>query len=321
MATSTDIKWLESLRRGSSLKRPEKWFVLIMLAVVAFPAAAQNEQPIPTTTCELSSKPEQFDGKMIRVRGYITSGDEDFTIHNRPGRSPDDCAHGIWLSCGGDGKGPSKYAVIDPLRPGDTQAQWREHARRDSVRFVRDQQTQEMSDKLQARRRYRLDGSPCLTSGLCRLYNVSATITGRFYAKDVHSEAHDHFLIIQQITEVQAERTTVPEESQEFVCSTQTWKLTPEEAEALAKFESTDACSPGWVCRWRQYFTKVAEHWNDHIEVEKGVIPFGFALWISPDLTLEYAVEESASREKKSKKMEAAAVERKECKPVPAQPE
>jgi len=321
MATSTDIDWLESLRRGSLLKRLANWFVLIMLAAVACPAGAQNEQPIPTTTCELSSKPEQFDGKLIRVRGYVTSGDEDFTIHDRPGRSRDDCAQGIWLSYGGDGKGPSKYAVIDPLRPGDTPAQWREHARRDSVRFIRDEQFHEMSDKLLARRRHTLDGGPCLTPGLCRLYNVSATITGKFYAKDLNSEGHDHFLIIQQITEVQAERTAVPDEKQTFVCSTQTWKLTPEEAAALEKFESTDACSPGWACRWRQYFTKVAGHWNDRIEVEKGVIPFGFALWISPDLTLEYAVVESASREKKSKKMEAVAVERKECKPVTAQPE
>jgi hypothetical protein len=321
MATSTDKDWLESLRRGSLLKRLADWFVLIMLAVVACPAAAQNEQPIPTTTCELSSKPEQFDGKLIRVRGYVTSGDEDFTIHDRPGRSRDDCAHGIWLSYGGDGKGPSKYAVIDPLRPGDTQAQWRERARRDSVHFVRDEQSQEMSDKLLARRRHTLDGGLCLTSGLCQLYNVSATITGRFYAKDLYSQTHDHFLIIQQITEVQAERTAVPDEKQTFVCSTQTWKPTPEEAAALEKFESTDACSPGWACRWRQYFTKVAGRWNDRIEVEKGVIPFGFALWISPDLTLEYAVVESASREKKSKKMEAVAVERRECKPVPAQPE
>jgi hypothetical protein len=297
-----------------------------MLAVVAFPAAAQNEQPIPTTTCELSSKPEQFDGKMIRVRGHVTRGFEDFTIHDRPGHSPEDCAGGIWLGYGGDGKGPRKYAVVDPWRPDYAQAQWKYQEMVDSVRFVRDEQSQEMSDKLRATRHYAPDGTPC---GLfsCRLYRVSATITGRFYARG-HGPSQGyghmgccHLLIIQQITEVQAERTAVPDESQEFVCSTQTWKLTPEEAEALAKFESTDACSPGWVCRWRQYFTKAAEHWNDHIEVEKGIIPFGFALWISPDLTLEYAVEESASREKKSKKMEAVAVERKECKPVPAQPE
>ena len=323
MATSTDTNWLESLRRGSSLKRLADWFVLIMLAVVACPAAAQNEQPIPITICELSKDPQRFEGKLIRVRGYVTAGLEDFTIHERPSHSLSDCAGGIWLTYGGDGTGPRQFAVVDPRRPRYAQAERKHQEMIDSVLFVRNEQVEEMGKKLHTRR-HAPDGTPC--PFWCNLYNVSATITGRFYAKKLSAQGYGHMgccdlLIIQQITEVQAERTAVPDEKQTFVCSTQTWKLTPEEAAALEKFESTDACSPGWACRWRQYFTKVAGHWNDRIEVEKGVIPFGFALWISPDLTLEYAVVESASREKKSKKMEAVAVERKECKPVTAQPE
>ena len=306
---------------------------LVVPSLAIGQAASPGEKPLETTICELSGHPNRFDGELIQVRGYVTRGFEDFTLHDSPLPFASSCKARIWLELGGDGKGPRNYMVVDTARLYNAPAEWQKQGQIDSVRLVKDQTFSEMMEKLRAFRSVQPGGTGCRGLRLCALYQVQATITGRFFQAHIAGRNNGqyfegyghmgccHMLVIQQVTGLNAERTAVPEENQAFVCSTQTWKLTDEDAAELQKFEKIDACSPAWLCRWRQYFTKVAAHWNDRIEVEKGVIPIGFSCWISPDLTLEYSVVESAGREKKSKKREAVAVERKECKPVPAQPE
>jgi hypothetical protein len=55
-------------------------------------ANAQTE-PLETTICEINRNPEAYSGKALRVRGFVSSHFEDFTLHSK------DCDRGtgIWL--------------------------------------------------------------------------------------------------------------------------------------------------------------------------------------------------------------------------------
>lgn len=273
--------------------------ILLMGFIPAVIAAQAPESPLHVTACELQRNPQQFQGKLVELRGIVTRGFENFTVQD-----PDiplfsePCGTAIWLARGGDGKGPRRYMVVHPWWPVDDLREWAQQARIDSVRFILDQQYREMDDRLSAFRRREPDGSNCTGLALCSLYRVTATITGRFYAghrgrlTDGHlffnGYGHRgccHLLVMQQVSNVLAERTSVPEDG-EFSCSTQNWTPTAEE---LAELQKTQPCS-GWACRPLQYFSKVAAHWGDSVEFEKGWVELASGGWISRDLLLRYTV-------------------------------
>jgi len=205
---------------------------------------------------------------------------------------------------------------------------WAHQARVDSVKLIKDQQYRDMDNRLSAFSSREPDGSACTGLWLCSLYTVTSTIIGRFYAAHEEKLADGrpyfrgyghmgccHLLIIQQVTELVAERTPVPEGG-EYSCSTQSWEPTAEEASQLA---AAQPCSD-WECKELQYFTRVAAHWGDQVDIAKGWGELSFHGWISPDLMLRYSTLHDEPRKKKHAGSPNPGgpirIDRTECKPV-----
>jgi hypothetical protein len=51
------------------------WISIVILTCCAFSLAQPGAQPIETTLCELYQHPDQYAGKMVRVRGTIAGND------------------------------------------------------------------------------------------------------------------------------------------------------------------------------------------------------------------------------------------------------
>ena len=279
----------------------------LLMGFIPATAAPAPETPLHVTTCELQRHPGQFEGKLVELRGIVTRGFEDFTVRD-PDTPPfsEPCGTPVWLERGGDGKGPRAYMVVHPAWPIDDVREWAQQARIDSVRFIHDEQYREMDDRLRAFRHREPDGSSCMGLQICSLYRVTATITGRFFAghqeklSDGHLFFHGyghmgccHLLIMQQVSNVVAERTAVPEDG-EFSCSTQSWTPTAEE---LAELQKTQSCSD-WLCRRLQYYSRVAAHWGDAIDFQKGWEIVAFEGWTSADLLLRYTVIQEPTKKK-----------------------
>jgi hypothetical protein len=315
-----------------------RFAVLFIVFSMGLPlAGAQAAVPtpeiaLPVTACKLSQEPQRFEGKLVRVRGIVSRGFEVFIIGDSsfPFTSPE-CGANIWLEPGGDGKGPRPYVVLHPRWPQADMQEWAEQARVDSVRLQQDQQYQEMLQRLSAYRQREPDGTSCEGLWLCSLYKVTATITGRFFAMRktrlpdgrayLHGYGHMgccHLLVIEQVTDLLAERTAVPEEG-EFACSRQSWEPTPEESARLADTQSCPSSS--LECKERQYFSKVAAHWGDPVDIADGSGGISYGTWISSDLTLRYSLVKDVARKKKKRDSGqptgTVRIDRDECKLAP----
>jgi len=307
-------------------------FLPALIAAVLFAKCQGQATPPQVTPCDLSKDPARFDGQLVRVRGVISRGFEDFTIHDLSSLSsffPPQCGRYIWLEPGGDGKGNHQYAAINAYDNKPDWQGWKEQNRIDSVRFVRDQTFLDMLDHLKASRSQLPDGTPCHNSQLCRFYRVTANITGRFFAapspKWVGGQQLSsgyghmgccHLLVIQQVTEVELERSSVPDEG-EFVCTTQSWEPTAEEAASLTE---PPTCSVDFGCkRLAEYFANIAAHWGDRLDTAEGFSSLSESSWLSRDLTIQYTIVER-SQGKKHKRPNPGSlilrIDRKECRPA-----
>lgn len=74
------------------------YFLLLSVLLSLARAVRAQEAPLDVPYCALAQDPVSFDGKMIRVRGTLSVGFEDFTLVDK------DCKtnQGIWLEFGGD---------------------------------------------------------------------------------------------------------------------------------------------------------------------------------------------------------------------------
>jgi len=149
--------------------------------------------------------------------------------------------------------------------------------------------------RLAAERTVDVTGKSCNDN--CRLYRVTATLTGVFFAAPkgaLGGYGHlgcCHLFAIQQISDVDARRTPVPAGGH-FVCSTDTWNITATEANALE--EKAVKCSGFAACRRASLdeIASVAMHWRDHITVSDDGHLFwpGDLVWQSPDLLTSYSL-------------------------------
>lgn len=304
-------------------------FSMGLPSVGAQTAISPPEVAVPVTTCELSREPQRYAGKLVQIHGVVTRGFEDFSIGDPSSSFPlQECGANIWLEPGGDGKGPRPYVVLHSGWPQADMEDWAQQARVDSVRLLQDQQYKEMLQRLSAYRQRAPDGTDCDGLLLCSLYKVTATITGRFFAMRqakfpdgrpyLHGYGHMgccHMLVIQQVSDLLAKRTAVPEGG-EFACSRQSWEPTPEESAQLADTQSCPSSS--WECKERQYFSKVAAHWGDSVAITDGSGGIGYGRWISSDLTLQYTFVRDVARKKKhrdsGKPTATLRIDRDECK-------
>ena len=74
------------------------YLLLLSILLCLARAVRAQEAPLDVPYCALAQDPASFDGKMIRVRGTLSVGFEDFTLVNKDCKTNQD----IWLEFGGD---------------------------------------------------------------------------------------------------------------------------------------------------------------------------------------------------------------------------
>jgi hypothetical protein len=121
----------------------------------------QSGESTPTTVCDIARSPEQFNGKMVRVRSRVGIAFEDFEF------PVSDCdrsiIEGIWLEYGhGPKRQPTTWCCGDMIP-------------RDPLAVIENADFRKFHRYLTAQRRT----SDCY-EGECYIYDVTATLIGRF---------------------------------------------------------------------------------------------------------------------------------------------
>jgi hypothetical protein len=250
--------------------------MLALALLFHLPVLALHASP-----CELMQNPAKYANQTVEVRARISIGFEDFTLvaPNCTGDPPP-----VWLAFGGDEPTPIMSMVNDPERkPGSVLK-----VNGQPIPLQRDAALDLFRRRLLARR-LRLDGRAC--GGSPYLYRVTATITGAFFTRGKYGGyghmGFNHLLVIQQVSDVVAERTTVPAGGR-FTCSSDTWSIPSAEDQTL-KASLTPChydCDPASA----KEITAVADHWNDSPNLTQGTYSkFSDAsLWCSEDSLKSY---------------------------------
>ena len=88
-------------------------------AAAAPTAAPQAAGPVDTTVCDVMKKPEAFDGKIVRIKGTVIAGFDEFVIADAADPNCGYMVNAIWLAYppGTKGKaGPAAMVVIQPAK-------------------------------------------------------------------------------------------------------------------------------------------------------------------------------------------------------------
>ena len=247
--------------------------------------SAQAKTPIDVSPCDLVKDSAKYNRELVRVRGKISIAFEDFSLQTH------DCGKnltGIWLAYGGDEPTPITSTANDrERRPGSVF----------NVDGIPVPLTRNADLELFTRRTgaVRLAGPDKLCEySECRLYEVSATLIGIFFAAPPDSPVSGyghlgccHLLAIEKVSQVEARRTSVPAGGR-FACTTDTWEMDATQAQHIAEFQSD---SDDRVVAIREQVKPIAAHWGDSVP-ENG--PSGFGRedplgWQSADLLKTYA--------------------------------
>jgi hypothetical protein len=271
------------------MKRPLVFLLLVMGVGAAnrVSAAQAIQSAMP---CDLVRDPARFDKQVVRVRATVSIAFEDFTLET-PGCGDSKGDRPIWLMYGGDEPTPVPSTVNDVSRLAGLVIK----VEGIPIPLTRDASLDMLRARLAAERTS-FNGAPC--GAKCRLYRVTATLTGVFFAgpkEGLGGYGHMgccHLLAIEQVSDVAARRTQVPAGG-EFECSVETWEIGAEEA--LSMREQAKKCNGLAECR-RKIFDEiaaVAKQKGDEITLsdDDHFYPnFGDPAWTSPDLLKTYSL-------------------------------
>lgn len=260
---------------------------LILAALLAGNLHAQSSgvQPVAVSLCDLLNHAADYDGKVIQTTGEIHLAFEEFQIVDA---RCSDAFPSMWLYYGDEAQSTMYAPFNNPKFSAD-------------IHFINDDQMKTFRDLIQKRRERRPDGTLCYERE-CNFYNVTATITGHFLAvkkyfnKGAIPNGYGHMgcchaLIIERISNLQAQRTEVPE-GEIYPCTQTRWKLNKEEAKQLFP---NPHCGTYLDCQRieQSNFQLIAQHWHDQVTIENGSIgisELGGSDWYSSDLLLNYQI-------------------------------
>ena len=304
--------------------------LLIVFCLHQRTAAAQGlaaDSVRDVDVCSVLKDPVSFDGQLIHLRGTLNFEFEGATVKD------DSCKQtlfhtAIWWDYGGT-----------PISAGQQDAA-RINAMMKPV--VKDSAFEEFTARSYARRQQRPDGLRCNSARECAYYDVTATFIGRFFAgkkqpnRRFSSFGHKgccHLFVIEQISNVVAERTPVPPDDQTFLCSNETW---PGEFEyAPAPHMSLQDATALRVAANKKFISdQIHLHdggaFDQSLESQSPWDYFGLngsVTWSAPDLLTTYRVEfptPSARRKAAKQKDEQLTtspinvnVTRERCEPAP----
>jgi hypothetical protein len=200
---------------------------LMLMAVRC--SAAQAEDPVLATPCELLADPPTYDGKLVTVRSAITVGFEnsgfDVKCQNTEWGS-------IWVTFAGDVEMPVVFCCGDHSRKPETTLTVNDM----KLSLNKDAEFQKYSRLLTAVRKQSPTGVPCFYD--CFQYKVTATLTGHFFAGEKWQRPDDgkifymgyghlgccSLFVIEKVDEVTSQPTGIPI-GDDFNCSHQKWQL------------------------------------------------------------------------------------------------
>jgi len=157
----------------------KRWFVGV-LAVLGLSCSLRAQAPAPvtdTTVCDVVKKPAPFDGKMVRIKGTVVAGLDEFVIKDATDPNCGFQVNAIWLSYpqGTKGKaGPAAMVQVQPAR--NFQGQYSPPART-PVTLDKSKDFKQF-DSLLAQT-HEKGADVCLG---CTRYEVTATLVGRLDA-------------------------------------------------------------------------------------------------------------------------------------------
>jgi hypothetical protein len=260
-----------------------RWPALLLLGLLwaVLAVSAEDEgasaRTVQVTTCQLETRPDAYDRKLVEVRGRIYFGKFDFVIDS-------DCKEHrqarIWLDLGGDVEAPGRYWGVVSFLPKQKGQDVR--VRGISIPLVRDAMLDQFVNDVGATRFRKPNGDDCGSE--CLFYEVTATVRGRFFSATKGGgfgmEECCHLLVIEKVISVSSRRDLVPAGG-EFHCTSDRWQPTADELKALSAI-------PGCSLRddFKMCSVVFAKHWGDTINAKEGLDYPG--PWMSPDMMLSY---------------------------------
>jgi hypothetical protein len=249
-------------------------------------AQVPREAPVrEVELCEILSDPAPFDGQMVRFRGRLTMEFETRVVDDSA-CGPHLRHTGIWWSYGGE-------PVITTF-PGDAK-------RIDAVTspIVKDAQFHEFETRAHSHRARRPDGKECNSYLECKYYDVVTTFTGRFWARNMAPRRNRtgpfghmgccHLFVVEHISDVAFQRTPVPDDNQQFSCTTTTWQSEYTQRQ-VSNLEGRAAAN-------RQFLAdQMLAHGDGSLVEAMDPNPWhylgmtGSIVWSSPDLLTTYTV-------------------------------
>jgi len=143
-------------------------FILLM-GCLAIPSSL-SAQVTDSTVCDILANPQSFDGKIVKIKGVVIAGFEEFAIK---GSGCNQAINAIWLAYPEGTKGKAGPAAFLRLQLGKNSSATVANVSRAPIMLVRNKDFKEFDNFLSI---------PVKTNGLCLgcvKFTVSATLVGR----------------------------------------------------------------------------------------------------------------------------------------------
>ena len=269
-----------------------------------FSQAQSSDSIHDVEVCQILNSPNAFDGQMVRFRGRLEFEFEGDRVADYACGQP--LLHtGIWWTYGGE-----PFLAFQPDA---------KHIQSLTSPVLKNADFDEFHAHVHAHRALRPDGEMCESHRACAYYDVVATYTGRFFAGKIRPGrtlaggfGHMgccHLFVIEQVSEVEARRTAVPDEEQKFSCTSTSWQ-SEYPAVAVPNVDARLASNKQFL------IDQVRAHGDDSlIETMESKSPWdflgltGYLVLSSPDLLTTYTAQfpQSLLHLKKAKKHQSAA--------------
>jgi hypothetical protein len=157
-----------------------KRFVVFTLMISGLSCGLRAQTPaqvVDTTVCDVVKKPASFDGKMVRIKGTVVAGFDEFIIKDASDPNCGYPVNAIWLSYPQGTKGKAGPAAILQIQPARNFAGTYTAPTRTPVALEKSKDFKQFDSLLAQTHQKGLD--MCLG---CTRYEVTATLVGRMDA-------------------------------------------------------------------------------------------------------------------------------------------
>jgi hypothetical protein len=282
---------------------PGLFAVLFSSACLAVGQSTSTVSIRDVDVCQLLQNPEAFDGQILRFHGRLDLEFEGNHIDDTACHLP--LRHRrIWWNYGGESLAVN---LLETKRIADL-----------TTPVVNDAQLSEFKSTLSKRRSHRPDGSKCSSHHECAYYDVSATFVGKFFAgkwTQIQGKLFSggfghmnccHLFVVEQVSEVVAKRTAVPDDEKSYTCVSTEWQGNYPSAKTTSVEERADLN--------RQFLSEqIRAHSDGALADSMSSAPSwqytgltGSVCYLSPDLLTSYLMQFPSIPKTKSKDKKAA---------------